>query len=233
MSTKRRHQPFPQAVRRLVMSLSVASSTTYIVYRAVYTLRVDDPYTTAASLALFIAELYGILLMCLYFWQIWDTTPVPPKPPLSGRSVDVMVPTYNEDVPLLRGTLQSMAALDYPHTVYVLDDGNRPEVAALAEELGVHYIARDNNLYAKAGNINNALDQTSGEFVAIFDADHIVLRHFLTATIGHFEDESVAFVQTPHAFYNFDSYSSTFSPGAADYWEEGDLFHHCVQNGKA
>lgn len=216
-----------------MMSLSLVSSSTYIAYRLTYTLRFETLGAATASLLVFFAELYGIFLMFLYFWQIWETTPVGKKPPLPGRSVDVLVPTYDEDVQLLHGTLQSMVALDYPHNVYVLDDGNRPEVAALAEKLGVHYIARDNNLHAKAGNLNNALNQTTGEFVAVFDADHIVRRHFLTTTLGHFEDESVAFVQTPHSFYNFDSYSSTYSPHAADYWEEGDLFHHCVQNGKA
>ena len=55
--------------------------------------------------------------------------------------------------------------MDYPHTTYVLDDGARDEVRQLAESLGVRYISRTDRTHAKAGNLNNALKQTDGEFV--------------------------------------------------------------------
>ncbi len=56
---------------------------------------------------------------------------------LEGRTVDVLVPTYNEDPQLLRATLEACIRMDYPHKTYVLDDGRRPEVEVLARELGV------------------------------------------------------------------------------------------------
>jgi cellulose synthase/poly-beta-1,6-N-acetylglucosamine synthase-like glycosyltransferase len=105
-------------------------------------------------------------------------------------------------------------------------------VEALANELGVIYITRPNNLHAKAGNLNNALEQTDGEFVIVLDADHVPEPHFITRLIGYFSDEGLAFVQTPHAFYNFDSFQARLDHGNRKYWEEGDLFYRVIQPGR-
>ena len=45
-------------------------------------------------------------------------------------------------------------------------------------------MTRLDNAHAKAGNINAALKNTSGEYVAIFDCDHIPTRSFLQMTMG-------------------------------------------------
>ena len=219
--------------KSLLLLFSSLCSTSYLVYRSVYTLNLDGAWQTAFSILLLLAEIHGVGLMLLYFWQIQDTTPVRPMPPITNRTVDVFLPTYNEDVHLLRGSLASYLALDYPCQIHVLDDGNREEVKQLAQELGVNYIARGTNLHAKAGNINYALEMTSGEFVVIFDADHVARPHFISRTIGHFVDDRVGWVQTPHAFYNFDSFSSIYRPDKGKYWEEGDLFYRCIQLGKS
>jgi cellulose synthase (UDP-forming) len=62
--------------------------------------------------------------------------------------------------------------------IYLLDDGHREEFRSFANEAGVRYIAREDHIYAKAGNINNALKQATGEYVVIFE--HI-LYAFLTS----------------------------------------------------
>ncbi|MEC8651478.1 MAG: glycosyltransferase, partial [Planctomycetota bacterium] len=127
--------------------------------------------------------------LLLFFLQIWEPTDLKEEAPLEGVTIDVFVPSYNEGIPILRGTLQACLAMELPHRTYLLDDGNRAEVRQLCEELGVHYIALDNNVHAKAGNLNNAFDQTDGEFVAILDADHIPEPHFLSRMLGYFRDE--------------------------------------------
>ncbi|WP_237564938.1 tetratricopeptide repeat-containing glycosyltransferase [Blastopirellula marina] len=192
----------------------------------------ESYYSLSASLLLLGAECWGILLMFLYFFQIWDSSDPDPVPPLKNRTVDVFLPTYNEDVQLLRGSINALNQLDYPHTTYVLDDGRRAEVAELCREMGVEYISRENNMHAKAGNLNNALDRTSGEFVVIFDADHVTRPNFISRTLGYFADEKLAFVQTPHAFYNFDSFQSHIDYKRGIYWEEGQLFYNVIQPGK-
>lgn len=68
--------------------------------------------------------------------------------------------------------------IKYPHKTYILDDGNRPELAKRAAEWGCGYIARKERMHAKAGNLNNAFQLTQGEFVAIFDADFVPQTDF-------------------------------------------------------
>ncbi len=115
---------------------------------------------------------------------------------------------------------------------YTSDDGKRDEVRALAQEMGVHYIRREQNVHAKAGNINHALDLTDGEFIIILDADHVPQRNFISRTIGYFADERMGFVQTPHSYYNFDNFMSKLTYRGGLYWEEGELFYNVIQPGK-
>ena len=220
-------------LKTFLLLSSTLCSLMYLGFRAMYTLNAESVAAQCFSVLVLLAECHGVFLMLLYFWQIRDTTPAPLMPVIAGRTVDVFLPTYNEDVHLLRGSIQSYLAFDYPCKIYVLDDGNRPDVRILCEEMGVHYIARKDNLHAKAGNINNALEMTDGEFVVIFDSDHVARPHFISRTIGHFADERVGWVQTPHAFYNLDSFSSLYRPEKNQYWEEGDLFYRCIQLGKS
>lgn len=127
-------------------------------------------------------------------------TPVSEFPP-----VDVYIATYSEPLDVLEKTITGARCLDYPNfTVWVLDDGRRPWLKEYCEEKGVGYITRPDNHHAKAGNINHALTKTSGEFVALFDADFIVQRNFLMRTMGFFVDPKIGIVQIPHTFYNPD-----------------------------
>ena len=74
----------------------------------------------------------------------------------------------------------------------------------LARLKGCAYIARESRDHAKAGNLNHALKQTSGELIAVFDTDHVPTSAFLRETVGFFDNQRVAIVQTPHHFYNPD-----------------------------
>lgn len=222
----------PRRIRQFAIVLCVILAVWYLAYRALFTLNLAGPYAIFASLVLYLSEAYGCTLMFVYFFQIWDTTEPAPVPIIEGRSVDVYIPTYNEDVHMLRGTIEAAKAMDYPHRTYVLDDGRRPHVKALCEELGVDYIIRDNNLHAKAGNMNHALDVTDGEFIIVFDADHIAKRNFITRLIGYFADDKLAFIQTPHFYYNFENYQASVDYRKQFYWEEGQLFYNIVQPGK-
>ncbi len=120
-------------------------------------------------------------------------------------SVDVFIPTYNESFDVLEKTITGALCLDYPNfKLWILDDGRREWLKDFCEKKGVGYLTRPDNSHAKAGNINHALLQTDGEFIAVFDADFIPKRNFLMRTLGFFEDPKVGIVQVPHAFYNND-----------------------------
>jgi cellulose synthase (UDP-forming) len=140
--------------------------------------------------------------------------------------VDVFVTTYGEDPATVRRTVAAAMAMRGAHTTWVLDDGGSAEVRAIAAELGAEYIAREGNAHAKAGNVNNALSVTRGEYFAIFDADFVADPRFLTETVPFFADPTVAFVQTPQVYGNLHSLVSR----GAGYMQS--VFYRFTQPGK-
>ncbi|HEY1227679.1 MAG TPA: glycosyltransferase, partial [Ramlibacter sp.] len=86
--------------------------------------------------------------------------------------------------------------------IHVLDDGRRATMRQVADEEGVHYISRQNNIGFKAGNLRNAMESTGGDFIVICDADTRLFPTFLEHTLGYFRDPDVAWVQTPQWFYD-------------------------------
>ena len=82
----------------------------------------------------------------------------------------------------------------------MLDDTGRAEVKQLAEELGCYYISRSHNTHAKAGNLNNALQQTNGELVVVFDAGFVPTTNFLERTIGFFKIIKLPYYKRLRAF---------------------------------
>ena len=147
--------------------------------------------------------------------------------------VDVLICTYNESLQLLEKTIIASAQMAYPKNkfkVYVCDDGRRDELKALCKKYGVNYITREDNQGAKAGNINNALKYIKGDLFLVLDADMIPKKEFLQKTIGYFEDENLAFVQTPQCYYNKDIYQSNLKKYIPN---EQDFFMRDVQEARA
>jgi cellulose synthase (UDP-forming) len=211
------------AVRALA-AITLLWGMAYLTWRLGWSWRGAAPVPYAVLVA---AELFGFTSLALYAWTGWRMR-VPDRPGLrSTPTVDVFVCTYDESIAVLEATLVGCRAMTYPHTTYVLDDGRRADVAALAAELDARYITRPDNSHAKAGNINHALGCTSGELIATLDADHVPQPDFLDATLGYFEDHRVALVQTPHDFSNRDSMQHT-RPAV----HEQSLFYEVLARGK-
>ncbi len=154
---------------------------------------------------LLVTEVYGLWNISILTWFSWRIPTAIRPAATPGYRVDVYVCTYDETPAVLRATLAGCAAMTYPHTTYLLDDGRRPEIARLAHEWDAEYLTRPDNAHAKAGNINHALANTTGELVFVLDADHVPLPDALDAVVGYFDDDDLALVQTPHDFYNQDS----------------------------
>jgi cellulose synthase (UDP-forming) len=166
----------------------------------------------------------------LFSWQTTKISPARPfKKPVPGLKVDVFVPTYNESTDILEATLIGCRKIRYPHTTYVLDDGNRTEVRALAERLGASYISRPTHEHAKAGNINYALLHTSGDYIVVLDADMVPQPEYLDRTLGYFDDDKLALIQLPQEFYNQDSIQHAKNRTS---WHEQSLFFRVIQPGK-
>ncbi|EEQ18942.1 Cellulose synthase catalytic subunit [UDP-forming] [Yersinia intermedia ATCC 29909] len=222
----------------MLIVLSLTVSCRYLWWRYTETLNWDDPVSLVCGLLLLFAETYAWVVLVLgYFQTIWPLNRQPVAMPddiNSWPTIDLMVPTYNEDLGVVKPTIYAALGIDWPKdkiNIYILDDGNRPAFKAFAAEVGVHYIARPTHEHAKAGNINHALKQAHGEFVAIFDCDHVPTRSFLQLTLGwFFKDTRLGILQTPHHFFSPDPFERNLGRFRQTP-NEGTLFYGLVQDG--
>jgi cellulose synthase (UDP-forming) len=211
----------------LVIALLVAAAA-YFSWR----LTTFNPDALILSYVVYAAELFGLFAVALHLFMTTRLVERTPAPPLDNVTVDIFVTTYNEPVSMLRRTLVAAKLVRRATRVVLLDDGNRAEMKALAAELGVDYLARETNLHAKAGNLNNALEHSTADFIATFDADHAPAPDFLDQTLGYFRHQHVAFVQTPQEFYNLDSFQHRRFGKTNRFWTEQSLFFRVIQPGK-
>ncbi|MBI1805213.1 MAG: glycosyltransferase [Ignavibacteriae bacterium] len=125
------------------------------------------------------------------------------RPPGNGITVDVFTTAApGEPAEMFEKALPALVAITYPHKTYLLDGSGNPQLKTLAERFAVERIDCTDVGGAKAGKINYALKQTSGEIILVIDPDHIAEPHFLDTVLGHFEDRQVGFVQVVQAYYN-------------------------------
>ncbi|ANI80785.1 UDP-forming cellulose synthase catalytic subunit [Kosakonia oryzae] len=224
------------ALMLIVLSLTV--SCRYIWWRYTSTLNWDDPVSLVCGLVLLFAETYAWVVLVLGYFQVaWplNRQPVPlPKDMSLWPSVDIFVPTYNEDLNVVKNTIYASLGIDWPKDklkIWILDDGGREEFRQFASMVGVEYIARTTHEHAKAGNINNALKYAKGEFVSIFDCDHVPTRSFLQMTMGWFlKEKKLAMMQTPHHFFSPDPFERNLGRFRKTP-NEGTLFYGLVQDG--
>lgn len=213
----------------------IAVTVGYIIAAAVYLAWRPEAFNheeLVFSILFYAAEITGFLLSLLIILTSWRVRVRRPPPAPPGLAVDVFVPTYNEPLDVVRRTLLAARKIRYPHETWLLDDGNRSEMKALAAELGVHYLARERNVGAKGGNLNNGLAHAKGAFVALFDADHVAQPDFLDKTLGYFADPKVCLVQTPQDYFNLNSFQHGRSERADLIWHEQSFFHYVGQPGR-
>ena len=233
-----------RAVTMWLMAISVFSTLRYGYWRVTQSWEGITSFghlhrwDTVFVLLLLFAELYAFATLILGYFQTLRPLrrrPVPmPQDSRHWPTVDVFIPTYNEPLSVVRTTVLASIAMEYPADkmqIFILDDGRRQEFRDFADQVGVGYIVRSNNAHAKAGNINHALAQTSGEYVAIFDSDHVPTSSFLQMTLGGFlQDHQLGMVQTPHHFYSPDPFERNLRL-FRKIPNEGELFHRLVQDG--
>lgn len=221
-----------------LVALSVVSSLRYMYWRLTSSLGFENPLDMIFGYGLVLAEIYALLVLLFgYLQTAWPLRRRPYPLPLDNSLwpvVDVFIPTYNEPLEIVKLTALAAQAIDWPKDklrVHVLDDGRRDEFRQFCESAGINYIIRPDNNHAKAGNLNWALKKTSGEYIAIFDADHVPTRSFLQIGMGWFlKDPKLSMLQTPHFFFSPDPFEKNLDTFRS-VPNEGELFYGLVQDG--
>ena len=140
---------------------------------------------------------------------------LPPLPDAELPPVTVQLPIFNEMYVADR-LIDAVCEMDYPRElleIQVLDDSTdeTTEIAELAVRrhaargFNIRYLHRVDRLGFKAGALEAGLNEASGLFIAIFDADFIPPADFLRQTLPHFAtDPKIGMVQARWGHINQD-----------------------------
>jgi cellulose synthase (UDP-forming) len=211
---------------RLLALTTVVVGLGYLVWVS-STLDRAHPWMAGAFMG---AEGLSLMLFVAATYTVWGLRFKPREGlPISvHESVDVLVPTCGEPLPVLRATLEGIANIEWRGalTVYVLDDRGSEEVQRLAASHGFQYRSRTGTDapqgHAKAGNLNFGLSQSHGTFVLVLDADQIPQRDILQALAGYLRFPDVGFVQSRQFF---------FVPKGDPFFNLDSVFYEAVQLG--
>ncbi|HEM8494227.1 TPA: glycosyltransferase [Burkholderia multivorans] len=129
--------------------------------------------------------------------------------------VSVLLPICNESEVVER-LIDAACRLRYPaHSmeILVLDDSSDATTALArakvdrhaSQGIDIRLVKRQSRAGYKAGNLVNGIQQSSGEFFAIFDADFVPPADFLLKTIPCFTDPKLGFLQTGIGYENRDA----------------------------
>lgn len=225
----RRYLDVEDRFRRLTAQgfslLTLLLGGTYIVWLA----QIVRHTRGVQDLLFFAAELLAYLLLAILAFDLWQVRYHQPDGLKSRQdwTVDLFVPCCGEPLEVIRTTLLAVSRIPYrPLTVYVLDDGASPAVAALAESLGFHYYSRPlagvPKENGKGGNLNFGLGLSRGELILVLDADQVPAPDLVSRLVGFFHLPRVAYVQTKQSFW---------LPEGDPFFNSDEIFYDTVQAG--
>jgi cellulose synthase (UDP-forming) len=174
-----------------------------------------------------VTEFVFLILFLLWANILWSKRFHRPEGPALEKkdfSVDVFIPVCREPIDIIEETIAAAVSIDYDNKkVYILDDGEDDAVKAMSEKYGVQYIRRPSHENTKAGNLNYALERTTGDLVLAIDADQVAKPEIIDRIIGYFTLPKIAFVQTKQDFKLPDG----------DPWGNADVvFYEVMEPGK-
>ncbi len=190
-----------------------------------------------ATSAIELFRLVNVITLCLSTVWARDPVPVVPDTTLRVAFLTTIVPG-KEPIAMVERTLRAARNVRYGGTydVWLLDEGDDPDVKAMCKRLGVRHFSRrgieefntPSGAYkakTKHGNYNSWVHVNGDEydvFVSV-DPDHVPLPNFCERLLGYFRDPDVAFVVGPQIYGNYDNLVTR--------WAESQqyLFHSLLQ----
>ncbi len=168
----------------------------------------------AISLTIILLFSLGQAFLIYFYLKAHKNKLEAPSLPANLPIVTVQLPLFNE-LYVTQRLIDAVCDLDYPKElleIQVLDDSTDESLAlttglvAEKQKLGFNIvqIQRSKNIGFKAGALQNGLIQAKGEFVAIFDADFLPEKDFLTNLIPYFNDSKIGMVQSRWGHINKD-----------------------------
>ena len=167
---------------------------------------------------------FVLSILAIYGWHRYylvylymkhkGNVPKPVAPPSVLPPVTVQLPIFNEMYVADR-LIDAVCEIDYPRElleIQVLDDSTdeTTEIAELAVRrhaargFNIRYLHRVDRRGFKAGALEAGLQEATGKFIAIFDADFVPPKDFLLRSLGYFGDEKVGMVQARWGHLNRD-----------------------------
>lgn len=189
----------------VVVIAVIAVLTAYLLWRATVTITPLSLLLGVALLALEVWSLASLAMQAVVLWDV-DVVATPAVMASTTARVAVIIPTRDESHQVLMPTLAAAARMRMATEVLVLDDGHRPWLAGMCDELGIDYRTRLRHDGGTAAQLNCVLSTLDADFVVILAADQVANRDLIGRTLAHFDDTRVALVQTPIDFYNEDSF---------------------------
>ncbi len=158
-------------------------------------------------LCLFFLCLFGLhrLSMVWRWLRYRKVSAIKPAAFTTLPKVTIQIPLYNEKLVAER-IIHAVSKIDYPKDklqIQIVDDSTDDTSSLVAQaikpyvEQGINFqhIHRSHRQGYKAGALKAAMDSSSGEFIAIFDADFIPYSSILKDTIDYFNNGKIAMLQ--------------------------------------
>ncbi|HLO76534.1 MAG TPA: glycosyltransferase [Magnetospirillum sp.] len=164
--------------------------------------------------------------------------PLPPGSLTRFPKVSIHLPCYNEPPEMVKLTIDSLMAMDYPNfEIIVLDNNTKKEevwkpveayCASLGDKVKFYHLAPWPG--AKAGALNFGLSVTDpeAEIIGVVDSDYQVRKDWLSALVPYFDDPKVGHVQAPqdHRGWENDLFKEMINWEYAGFFDIGMVFRN-------
>ncbi|GAA2558008.1 glycosyltransferase family 2 protein [Pseudonocardia hydrocarbonoxydans] len=215
----------------LIITLNVAFEAAFVYWllRPGHAPEIDTtrPWTVAANVFVIasIALVEGLRLVNVFSLSLAsmlarDPVPVRPDPRTRVAFLTTIVPG-KEPLEMVRATLQAARRIrhDGVFHVWLLDEGDDPDVRAMCLAEGVRHFSRKGvpeynqptghfKAKTKHGNYNAWVDRYGHRYEVFLsvDPDHVPLPNYAERMLGYFRDPDVAFVVGPQCYANVDNF---------------------------
>jgi len=196
-----------------VMSILAAS---YFAYEVIFIFPlVTSPLGMVFNVLLLFFEMLAAIFSIYLYHSVFCTLEWKSPKLVEMKSMpfaSILMPTFNEEISVVRETLEACKTQDYPRGKYEIivaddsvDEKKAHAIRDYCRKSRIKYIHRPQRTGYKAGALNNALSHARGEVIALIDADDKPVKSFLYSSVNVLmQDSKTAFVQTRNAERNDD-----------------------------